>query len=189
MPVARAKAAISSSGRRTRAAPLRAHATVGADLQQAVVGRDHRAEGRLADVPLRTGGVDATHRDLAAEVKAGRFREDLFYRIHVLQLHVPPLRERKEDIPILVDHFLAKNNARLGLALRGFTAEAHALRSAADYVGALAVRDLAARIERQANSAAPQGLAAMIADIEPLIDVTLDALEHAVAERRAASLA
>jgi two-component system response regulator AtoC len=79
-------------------------------------------------------------------VKAGRFREDLFYRIHVLQLHVPPLRDRNEDIPILVDHFLAKNNARLGLAVRGLTAEANAV--LLDYAWPGNVRELENTIER-----------------------------------------
>jgi two-component system response regulator AtoC len=80
-----------------------------------------RRLGDTKDVKVNVRIITATHRDLAAEVKAARFREDLYYRINVLQLIVPPLRERREDIGLLLDHFLARNNTRLGTQIRGLS--------------------------------------------------------------------
>ena len=66
----------------------------------------------------------ATARDLEQEVASGGFRDDLFYRLNVLRIHVPPLRDRRKDIPLLVDHFLAHFSTTLGKPLNGITDEA-----------------------------------------------------------------
>jgi DNA-binding NtrC family response regulator len=64
------------------------------------------------DIDLRL--IAATNRDLFEEIKMGQFREDLYYRMNVVGIHIPPLRERKEDIPLLVEHFTKKYNAEMG---------------------------------------------------------------------------
>lgn len=63
--------------------------------------------------------MGATNQDLEKAVEDGKFREDLYYRIHVIPIHVPPLRERKEDIPFLIDHFIRKYSSRLEKKIEG----------------------------------------------------------------------
>jgi two-component system response regulator AtoC len=89
--------------------------------------------------------VAATVRDLAEDVKTGRFREDLFYRLNVLLLDLPPLRERMEDVPPLVEHFIQLNNTRLGLSLSGISSDAMKLMM--DYPWPGNVRELENTIE------------------------------------------
>ena len=105
-----------------------------------------RKLGDNRDLKVDVRIIAATHRDLAAETKAGRFREDLYYRINVLQIVIPPLRDRKEDIPILLDHFVARNNARFGTTIRGFEPEAR--RVLMEYGWPGNVRELENTVER-----------------------------------------
>ncbi len=90
--------------------------------------------------------VAATIRDLSKAVQEGKFREDLFYRLHVLPLQLPPLRERKEDLPLLVDHFIQKYNQQHNLAIEGIDEEAMA--SLLEYSWPGNVRELENAIER-----------------------------------------
>ncbi|MFZ5732820.1 MAG: sigma-54-dependent transcriptional regulator, partial [Pseudomonadota bacterium] len=79
--------------------------------------------------------VSATNRNLIDHVKAGHFREDLFYRLHVLPLTVPPLRARRDDIPHLLRHFLARISAEENRSISGISGEAMAMLSQADWPG------------------------------------------------------
>lgn len=90
--------------------------------------------------------IAATVKDLNKEVACGKFREDLFYRLNVLQINLPPLRERKEDIPLLIEHFIQKFNERHKLNIEGISAEALAF--LLDYHWPGNVRELENIIER-----------------------------------------
>ncbi|MFO7983328.1 MAG: sigma 54-interacting transcriptional regulator [Desulfuromonadales bacterium] len=90
--------------------------------------------------------VAATHRDLDAMVQEGSFRRDLYFRINVVALGIPPLRERQEDIPLLVDVFLDRFNRAYGKKIKGFSAEAMQLLLTHDYPGN--VRELLNIIEQ-----------------------------------------
>ncbi|MBJ6762543.1 sigma-54-dependent Fis family transcriptional regulator [Myxococcaceae bacterium JPH2] len=98
---------------------------------------------RTVDVRI----VAATHQDLETRVREGRFRADLFYRLNVVTLRVPPLRERKEDIPLLVEHFIARSRARNPRSLvAAFSPEVVALLGAQSWPGN--VRELENLVER-----------------------------------------
>jgi DNA-binding NtrC family response regulator len=87
----------------------------------------------------------ATHKNLVQEVKNGTFREDLFYRLNVIPINLPPLRERKNDIPLLVEHFLSIFAAEKGKATQAISSEA--LRLLLDYPWLGNVRELENTIE------------------------------------------
>jgi two-component system repressor protein LuxO len=94
-----------------------------------------RPLGATRDAPVDVRIVCATNRDPLAEIAAGRFREDLYYRLHVLPLHLPPLRERAEDILPLAEHFLGQFSATEGRNFAGFEPHAAALLSRYDWPG------------------------------------------------------
>lgn len=86
-------------------------------------------------IPIDVRIIAATNKDLYAEVRAGRFREDLYYRLDVLELKLPPIRQRKQDLPCLIGHFLDLEREKHACALRDFTPEALALLSSYDWPG------------------------------------------------------
>jgi two-component system nitrogen regulation response regulator NtrX len=99
---------------------------------------------RTIEVDVRV--IAASNKNLQDEIKKGGFREDLFYRLNVIPLHVPPLRERKEDIPLLVRHFLNELAAEQGLKLKSMSEEAIGVFVRYDWPGN--VRELKNLVER-----------------------------------------
>ncbi len=123
---------------------LKAQAKVLRALQEGEIERVGGNQTVRVDVRV----LAATNMDLAAAVKAGRFREDLFFRLNVVPVHVPPLRERRDDIPLLAEHFLANYLDENGLPQRGFAPEALQLLRALPWPGN--IRELGNAVERLA---------------------------------------
>ncbi|HEY5676276.1 MAG TPA: sigma-54 dependent transcriptional regulator [Myxococcales bacterium] len=115
-------------------------------LLRAIQERHIRPVGANEDVEVDVRLVAATNRDLADEVRSGRFREDLYYRLNVVQVRVPPLRERREDILPLADHFLRRFGAETGRS--GLRLSAEARRRFDEYPFPGNVRELENLIER-----------------------------------------
>ena len=90
--------------------------------------------------------IAATNRDIRQMVSDGRFQEDLYYRLNVIPIHIPPLRERRDDIPLLVDHFVRKHAQRAGKRIDGIEAGVLEALQAADWPGN--VRELENTVER-----------------------------------------
>jgi DNA-binding NtrC family response regulator len=110
--------------------------------------QEHEFERVGGTKPIRVDirVIAATNRELEQAVKAGRFREDLYYRLNVVRLHIPPLRERLEDVPLLAEHFLRKYCAETGKVISGFSVEAIELLEHHDWPGN--VRELENSVER-----------------------------------------
>jgi len=104
------------------------------------------AVGGTRPVPVDVRLIVSTNRDLAGEVTAGRFRADLFYRLNVVHITVPPLRERRVDIPLLAEHFVRRLNHKLGTAVLGVDADAMRLLLAHPWKGN--ARELENALER-----------------------------------------
>jgi two-component system response regulator PilR (NtrC family) len=108
--------------------------------------RRFRRVGGLDELQADIRVIAATNQDLTKLVAEGRFREDLYYRINVIPLTLPPLRERREDIPLLAEHFLAKYGEQMGKQIAGVSHEAMELLTAHDWPGN--IRELENVIER-----------------------------------------
>ena len=133
-----------------------------------------RAIGATAEKRINVRIVAATNRNLEKEVAAGRFREDLYYRLKVFPIRVPPLRERREDIPLLAKHFLKRYSAEVGKPAAGYSQQTMELLQAYDWPGN--VRELQNEVQRvviqidAGGFITPDLLSPRIRQIEGVID-------------------
>ena len=123
-----------------------------AKLLRLLEAREYRPVGASTAKPVRARILAATHRHLESMVEAGEFRSDLYHRLKVLQIEVPPLRERVQDVPLLAERFLADINARMG---RNSRLEPPAIKMLESYPWPGNVRELKNAIERMVSMSSP----------------------------------
>ncbi|MEW8149558.1 MAG: sigma-54 dependent transcriptional regulator [Candidatus Thiodiazotropha endolucinida] len=146
-------------------------------LLRVIQEREVQRLGSTRAVPVDIRLITATHRDLLGEIAAGRFRQDLYYRLDVVSLHLPPLAERRDDIPLLAHHFLRKHASRMGRVVEDI--EPTAMAALLDYGYPGNIRELENIIER----AVTLGRVAQVtrADLPPALQ---DHAIHVVREKR-----
>jgi DNA-binding NtrC family response regulator len=145
--------------------------------------------GSSRTVRVNARVLSATNADVPAEVAGGRFREDLLYRLNTIEIHVPPLRERKEDIPLLAMHFLTRYAGRYGKQVKHF--DAAALQALAEHSWPGNVRELDHTVERavllsqeEAVRASHLGLRATSSSASPrLEELSLEEVERVLIQK------
>lgn len=115
-------------------------------LLRVLQGREFERVGGTKTIKVDIRVIGATNQDIEEALKTGRFREDLYYRLNVVQIRIPPLRERRDDIPLLLDHFVASFNERKKKNIQGFSPDA--MKVLIDYRWPGNVRELENLIER-----------------------------------------
>lgn len=115
-------------------------------LLRAIQEKEYTPVGTTSSLPVNLRFIASTNKDLTEEVKNGNFREDLFYRINVVEIKIPSLKERQEDIPLLVNHFIDKYRKEMNKAIRGI--EENAMRSLVHHEWKGEIRELENVIER-----------------------------------------
>jgi DNA-binding NtrC family response regulator len=142
--------------------------------------------GGLHPIKVDVRIIVATNKNLDEEVKRGTFREDLYYRLNVVNIQIPPLRERKEDIPLLIDFFLKRFNDKHKREIRGFTREARDMLIKYDYPGN--VRELENIIERatvltRGDHISKEDLPALSDKVEPSLEGSMNEVVETMEKR------
>ncbi|MGC2638805.1 MAG: sigma-54 dependent transcriptional regulator, partial [Acidobacteriaceae bacterium] len=147
-----------------------------AKLLRALQEKEVRPLGGNHAVPIKARILAATHQDLAAMVEQGRFRRDLYYRLNVVKMTLPPLRERKEDIPLLAAYFLERNSRDMK---RPFRLSAETLAFLVDYAWPGNIRELSNAIDRACNLCSGE-----VIEMGEMTTSIQDAWKHAAAVRQ-----
>ncbi len=117
-------------------------------LLRSIQEKEYTPVGTTSAIPVNIRFLASTNRELTEEVKSGKFREDLYYRLNVIEIHLPSLKEREEDIPLLADHFLNKFRKELNKNIKGIDGEA--MRAIISHKWRGEIRELENIIERAA---------------------------------------
>jgi len=166
--------------------------SIQAKLLRAIENREIQPVGSVRRLPIRARIITATHRDLHRRIESNEFREDLYYRLAVVEIEVPPLRERREDIPLLVHHFVDKYNAELHRTCQGV--ESVAMRHLVGHPWKGNIRELENTIERalilsESDMVTLSDLPGGIQDADPVEPDEVLNLQHATRRFEAAHIA
>jgi formate hydrogenlyase transcriptional activator len=142
-------------------------------LLRAVQEQEFERLGSSSTIHVNTRLIAATHRDLDAMMRAEKFREDLFYRFNVFPIEIPPLRERREDIPLLVNYFVSKLSRRAGKQIRSVSRLAMEMLTNCPWKGN--VRELANFIERAVILTRGEELGVPTSELRPCLEKSVAA--------------
>jgi formate hydrogenlyase transcriptional activator len=139
-------------------------------LLRAVQEQEFERLGSTRTIHVNLRIIAATHRDLEAMIREEKFREDLFYRLNVFPIEIPPLRERREDIPLLVNYFVSKLSPRMGKRIKSISRNAMEMLTTNPWKGN--IRELANFIERAVICTRGQELEVPIAELRPSLEIS-----------------
>jgi len=139
-------------------------------LLRAVQEQEFERLGSSRTIQVNVRLIAATHRDLEAMIREQKFREDLFYRLNVFPIEIPPLRERREDIPLLVNYFVSKLSPRMGKRIKSISRNAMEMLTNNPWKGN--IRELANFIERAVICTRGEELEVSIAELRPSLEIS-----------------
>ncbi len=139
-------------------------------LLRAVQEQEFERLGSTRTIHVNVRLIAATHRDLSSMIREEKFREDLFYRFNVFPIEIPPLRERREDIPLLVNYFVSKHSQRMGKRIHAISRQA--MERLTNYPWKGNIRELANFVERAVIFTRGEELEAPLAELRPCLETS-----------------